>query len=275
MLFFTIFSSGAAAEEAIKQTEAATAPTDYQKVYFSYFGMYQGPGLSQPLGSGAIDSSTLTSQNEQNLQSQFKVDYFLTPEVFVGAVLNFQVNPLGGTAFQMLDSGFRVGHQKLIHTEHFNLMADFRVTAPLKPYNINNDEWIDFQSLQVLTYRIPKTKFTLGAVGFHTLQLYGNGLVSRPSNDPSSAIDLTLFFGPYVSYHLTDRVAALVSYELHPYHRVGASWDTWAADPADLAPGISWDITGDVNLQAQVLMYPSHFSFDTLGTMIYLYWQII
>jgi len=262
--------------EAIKQTETVIAPTEFQRIYFSYFGMYQGPGVANPGGRGAIDSSSLTYENgEQNLQSQFKLDYFLTPQIFVGAVLNFQLNPLGGVPAQMLDSGFRIGHQRLVHTDNFNLMADVRLTGPMKPDNIRNNELVDFQSLQVLTYNIPKTNFTLGMVGFHTLQIYGSSLRVLSSNDPGAAKDWNLFFGPYASYHLSQSLSALVSYDLHPYHRVGANWDTWAADPTDIAPGISWDITGDINFQTQILMYPSKFGWNTMGTMAYLYWQII
>ncbi len=264
------------AAEAIKQTETVNVPVEYQKIYFSYFGMYQGPSLSNPGGRGAIDSSSLTYENgEQNLQNQFKLDYFLSPNVFVGAVLNFQINPLGGTPIHMLDSGVRIGHQRIIHTDSLNLMADFRVTGPLKPENRRRNELVDFQSLQVLNYNIPKTKFSLGVVGFHTLQLYGSNLPILPSNDLGAAKDWNLYLGPYASYHLSNSFAAIVAYDVHPYHRVGANWDTWVSDPSDIAPGISWDITGDINFQFQVVMYPSQLRWDTLGTMAYVFWQII
>ena len=267
-----------AAEKGMSEiSEKVSTPADYQRLYFSYFGMYQGPSVANPGGRGSIDTSTLTyEEGQQNLQSQFKLDYYLSPHLFVGPVLNFQINPIAANSnFFMLDSGIRIGHTRIMHTANVNLLADFRITGPMKPENRRNDEIVDLQSLQVLTYKVPKTKLTLGIVGFHTLQLYGEARPVKSLDDLSAAKDWNLFFGPYVSYELSSTVSAVVSYDLHPYHRVGAKWDTWTSDPSDLSPGISWDITGDINLQTQFLIYPSQLRWDTVGTAAYLTVQFI
>ena len=84
-----------------------------------------------------------------------------------------------------------------------------------------------------------------------------------------------MYWAATVGYQFSPNFAAVLYYEMFPYHRVGAPWSTWANDPADIAPGVSWDITKTVNLTPQLLLYPSSLSLKTMGTIIYLSAKLI
>jgi hypothetical protein len=254
-------------DTSVATTQASTP----SRLSFSYYGVYQGPALSHPVNGGSIDSSTAEyADGEQNLANQFKLDISLSDNVFIGPVLNFQLDPFMGQGFYPLDSGVRIGHRQILHSDELNLMADFRVMAPLKPSYTKNDEVIDLQSLQVFTYKVPKTKLTLGVLGFHQFQAYGSGIPTRNPLDSRDPKDFNLYFAPNMSYQFTPALAAVLYYEMYPWHKVGAKWNDWSNDPSDIAPGISWDITADVNFTPQLLIYPGNLRWSTLGTVAYL-----
>lgn len=266
-------------EENIGETNAAVAaPSWHDRVALSYFGVYAGPALSRPGDGGTINTTTLDydDTSPQNLYSQFKLDYNLTPNVFIGPVVNFYLIPVPNQDhFQMSDSGLRIGHKQILHTDNLNLMADFRVMAPLRPSYRARDERLDLQSLEVFTYTLPKTKWTLGVVGFHYFQVYGGGAPTRDPLDPKDPRDLNMYFAPNVSYQFTKTVAATLYYELYPYHVLNGSWLSYSADPADIAPGINWDITPTLSINPQVLIYPSRLSWNTLSPLLYVSAKIL
>ena len=170
----------------------------------------------------------------------------------------------------MLDSGVRVGRKHLIHTENLDFFVDFRVMAPMQPSHRKNDEVVQLQTLQNLTYTVPKTKWTLGLLMFHEALAYGS---ARPYHDPKALDapnDFALYFSPNVEYQMTHSLAAVMYYEMYPVHHPGASFWTWTCTPADISPGLSWDITPSVNFSPQLLFYPSKLNANNMGTIAYL-----
>jgi hypothetical protein len=244
----------------------------YDRYALTYFGIYTGPPVAHPTRGGTIDTSSLEydGNQPQNLSNQIKFDFFLSPAIFVGPVLNFQLNPMAGQAFSMLDSGFRVGTNQLFHSGPWTLSGDFRVTFGMRPQYRDQDEILDLQSLQILTYDVPHSKLTLGVMGFHYYQIYGNGIATRDPQDPRDPRDLNLYFAPNLKYQFSLPVAAVASYDFYFYHLTGASWGSWGQDPSDLAMGVSWDITPNINVTPEVLIYPGKLGFDTMSSLVYL-----
>jgi hypothetical protein len=265
---------------ANQTTATESAPAQTPTWALSYWAVYSGPAISHPLSGGTINTSSLyyDSTSPQNLYNQFKLDYSLNDDIFVGPVVNFYFNPISGTGqqlFNMSDSGVRIGHRHIIHTDHANLMADLRIMAPLRPSYQANDELIDLQSLQVFTWDVPHTKWTLGVLGFHYYQQYGSGIPIKNPNLPGAARDLTMYVAPNATYQFAKTVGAVLFVEFYPYHVYNRSWLEFASDPMDIAPGISWDITPSLNITPELLMYPARFSFDTLSPLVYITWKII
>ncbi len=260
------------ASESAQTTTTVPAPSEQGPVSFSYFGTYVGPQMIQPLNKGSVNTTTLEYDEESPvyLNNQFKLDINLTSNLFVGPVVNFDMVPVAGKAFRALDSGIRIGHRNLIGRDDLSLMADLRVMVPLKKANRDNDEVVNLQSLQILTYKVPHTKLSLGFLGFHYYQIYGSNV---PTRDPSSADDpkdLTLYLAPNIAYQFTETLAGVVYAEFYPYHLVGADASTFVHDPMDISPGVSWDVTPNFNVSPQLLLYPSRLAMDTVGTIVYL-----
>jgi hypothetical protein len=222
-------ASSASPVGEIYSVETGTRSSDsYNRFALSYFGIYTGPPLAHPTRGGTIDTSSLEYDEgqPQNLASQIKLDFFLSPAVFVGPVLSFQLNPVTGQAFTLLDSGFRVGSNQWIHSGPWNLAGDFRLTFGMKPQCLEQNELLDLQSFQMLTYEVPHTKLTLGVMGFHYYQIYGAGIPTRDPQDPRDPRDLNLDFAPNLRYQFSQPVAAVVSYDFFFYHLTGASWSS-------------------------------------------------
>jgi hypothetical protein len=193
-------------------------------------------------------------------------------------VVNFYFNPISGTGqtlFNMSDSGVRIGDKQIYHSEHLNFMADLRVMAPLRPSYRANDEQVDIQSLQVLSWDVPKTKWNLGVLGFHYYQLYGSGVPIKNPMMANAPRDLTMYIAPNATYQFAKTVGATLFVEFYPYHVLNRSWFEFASDPMDIAPGISWDITPTINVNPQLLMYPARFSFNTLSPLVYITAKIL
>jgi hypothetical protein len=242
------------------------------KLSAAYIGIYAGPAISNPLGQGQIDSNTGYYDNSpQNLWNQLRLDYMVGDEGwFVGPMATFQIITSQGIQFLGQDSGARIGHKRIIHTDSLNLSADMRFFAPLKASTAIAGEVFSIQGTHNINWDIPKTRISLGLLGIHTYYfMKGNAPLSNPQ-DPNDPLDLQLYFGPNITYHLSDSFGVAVWGEIYPYHVLGAAWSDIRSYPADIAPGVTWDITPDVNLSPQILWYPSHPGFQGWGSIIYL-----
>ncbi len=252
-------------------------PTARAEYELNYFGIYAGGPLSSPTSKGTVSTSTLDydEYSPQYLFNQVRYDYYLSEDVIVGAVLNFQLTPSDHQTFMFLDSGLRIGHNRIFQIGNLKLLGDFRVMAPLKPSYRALDEKLDLQSLQVLVYDVPKTKLTIGILGFHYFQVYGSGAPIGDSHDPQAPRDLNLYFAPNLNYQFTQSFAGTLHYEIYPYHTAGASWDTFGTDPSDFAVGVNWNITPDISINPQIVLYPSRLNFDTMSSRVQLSAKIL
>jgi hypothetical protein len=242
----------------------------------SYFGVYSTPALASFTRSGTINTNTAQydSSAPQNLFNQFKLDYFLSPTLFVGPIVNFQIITEHGGDLLGQDSGARIGTKQLFHTDTMNYSADLRLYAPWKPSTRKAGELMSAQTVQNFTWDVPKSKFTLGVLQVHQYYQY-NGTALRDPLDSNTMDDVTLYFAPNVSYKLSKSFAATLWFEFYPHHILGAGIFDWSEYPTDIAPGVSWDLTENINISPQVLIYPGHPFIDTLSGIIYLSAKIL
>jgi hypothetical protein len=266
-------SSDTSAAPSVSATTAAptTAPPRWG---LSYLGIYAGPALTKPFGEGQINTNTAYYDGNapQNLYNQIKLDYYLDNDggFFIGPVANFEIVTSQGIQFLGQDSGFRIGHKKIIHTDSFNFSADLRFYGALKPSTAAQGEFFSPVFVHNMNWDIPHTKFSVGLLGIQTYYMFkGNSPIQDPLN-PNDPVDLQLYFGPNVTYHVSDSFGVAVWAEFYPYHLLGDAWNRIEFYPTDIAPGITWDITPDVNLSPQILVYPGNLTWDGLGSIIYL-----
>ena len=247
------------------------------KFSLSYWGMYSGPPAVNPLQAGTLSAATGNLQYDpsspQNLYNQLKLDYHLSQNVFIGPVLNFKYIPVYGKGAHMEDSGVRIGNSQLIHTDHLNLFADARIYAPTDPHTQSNGEIVSFVSLQFLTYEIPATKWTLGLLSFDTYGVYGSNIPVGMGTGGYPE-DAMVYLGPNISYQLTPSLALTTFVEFYMNHapNSGLAFNNLPATyaPMDIAPGVSWDITKQINISPQLVFYPEYPTLSSIGTVVYL-----
>jgi hypothetical protein len=240
-----------------------------------YYGIYAWPSLAAPSSRGTINTSTLIydETSAQTLTNQFKMDVNFDANWFAGAVVNFQIAPFDSTASYMLDSGVRFGNRHVLHDDQWNLSLDLRAMAPLRPQYTSRGEVIQLQSLQTLTYTVPHSKWTFTFYGYHTFQVWdGEHINEDPSTNPK---DFNLYFAEVLNYALSDKLSLTCYFEFYPYHRVGADWSSWTMDPMDISPGVTWSPTRAISISPQLLIYPTRFATDTIGTVVYLSAKLI
>lgn len=242
------------------------------RLSFSYFGIYTGPSLNQPLKSGGVNSNTglYDPTSLQNMQAQFRLDYSITPNIFAGPIIYTALVPFNSRFFNMYDSGVRIGHKQIIHTDTFNFSEDVRFLVALEDSHRAFDETFQVSTLQLINWQVSKN-ITLGFIGYHEVFFYGNSVPSFSPTDPNAPLDVELYVAPTFTYQLTKTLAATLYVEFYPVHVLGQKWDNWTTYPMDIAPGISWDVTPDINISPQLLFYPSHLTAESVGSIIYSY----
>jgi hypothetical protein len=242
------------------------------RLSFSYFGIYTGPSLNQPVNAGGVNSNTgvFDPTSLQNLQAQFRLDYSITPDIFAGPIIYVTLVPFNSRFFNMYDSGVRIGHKQIIHTDTFNFSEDVRALVALEDSHRFYDEKLQLATLQLINWQVSK-EITLGFIGYHQVFIYGNNTPAFSMTDPNAPLDIQMYVAPTFTYQFTKTLAATLYVEFYPVHIVGAKWNDWTTYPMDIAPGISWDVTPDINISPQVLFYPSHLTASSIGSIIYTY----
>lgn len=237
-------------------TNPARALSDI--VTLSYWGNYSGPEVINPTRLNPDASANPGKYGSQNLDGYFYGGYRITPDIYIGGLFAQQINPLAEKSFTIEDPALYMADTRLMHTANFNLFADFRGYIPTSTTSQGDGMITGVRFSQLGIYTIPKSRWSVGWYSF----IRGNFLGPSAVAD-ANAYYFEYYFAPLAMYQITQKVAFSFFSELVQYQHQAAN-DQYTYLPFDVEPGISIDLTKNLNLNPYVNFFPS--SSDILGT---------
>jgi hypothetical protein len=170
---------------------------------------------------------------------------------------------------------------KLVSHGDFNMLGDLRVYLPTAKYQQTNGEVFGIQTRVVPSYVIPNSRWTLAAIFYHQWTFHSDK-VDEVDPYAKNAFDSEIYAGPNVSYQLTPTLAFTALYEFDAVQLANTPVGTYISDThsfngyTDFEPGLSWDVTPNVNISPFLNMYPgSNMSLDTTSINVWFSFKLI
>jgi hypothetical protein len=244
-------------------TSKSTYEEIQEKVSLVYFGVYRGASLEdvgnahQPTPDGTLDPNS-----PQSVENLITGGYKLTPDLMIGAALHFNyfpsLNPSGkyGQDLQMLDPMLVISKANMIATSNFHLTGKVFFQFPFSSADIllmgNRNLAAAIIPTVVANYEVPGTKLTLGTYAYIRAYVPSAG-------SPEDAPTYKIYVAPYLSYQMTQTVAATLWVDLVQAQRKANTPFIGGIDnyAVDIEPGISWDITKFLTFNPILNIYPS------------------
>ena len=202
----------------------------------NYFGILFGPSVKNPSSYQPDPERTLKDQGRPLLlKNLVGLSYDVSEEISVTPTISWLWQPVLKHETSLEDPFLKVAHHSLVSFRNFNLYADARVHLPVSRISKENQQVMGLQTVQVLTYEIESSRFTLG--------LYGSGRYNVIQSEMGQGNDLELYLAPNISYQLLPHVALTLLYELRNNHVYGEKMFLLQNDEMDIEPGVSWDVT--------------------------------
>jgi hypothetical protein len=263
--------------------QAANGNSALSKWSVRFDSIYFGASVNDP---GGLNSPSDTNQDGGQgdrvfIRNQPALGYFINPNLLVGAVARIDVFPTHQVDYGFEDSYLRLQAPKLINHGNFNMVGDLRVYLPTAAYQQANGEIFGIQTRVVPSWIIPNSRFTLAAIIYHQWTNHSSKVDSVDSY-AKNAFDSEFYFGPNVSYQLTPTVALTALYEFDAVQLANTPFGTYVSDThsfngyTDFEPGVSWDVTPNVNISPFLNMYPgSNMSLDTTSINVWFSFKLI
>jgi hypothetical protein len=269
--------------ESNVDANALSGNQELSKWSVRFDSIYFGASVSDP---GGLNSPSDTSQDGGQadrvfIRNQPALGYFITPDLLVGAVTRVDLFPTHQVDYGFEDSYLRLQAPKLVNRGDFNMLGDFRVYLPTAQYQQNNGEVFGIQTRVVPSYVIPNSRWTLAMVLYHQWTFHSSK-VDEVDAYAKNAYDSEIYAGPNVSYQLTPTLAFTALYEFDAVQLANTPVGTYISDThssngyTDFEPGLSWDVTPNVNISPFLNMYPgSNMSLDTTSINVWFSFKLI
>jgi hypothetical protein len=221
------------------------APSLLSKISASYMNVFYGPSIDsmgtadQPVASAGAANVPLMMKN------YVTAGYKLSDDTTIAAVLYWRnfARQIKGSNFMMRDAYAKLSKGSLYKNGNYNVYGDLRLTAPT--YSVSQDQtFITSVGSKILqSYTVPNSRLTLALENYVEVRAFSD----RVKAGSLSGYDTELYAGPQLSYQITPTLAAWGLYELDTYHMVAGAGDRWVNEFTDFEPGLSWDITKNLN----------------------------
>jgi hypothetical protein len=214
--------------ESVVTPEEELAPGKFSAAYYAVF---YGPSLQHP---GSSLQATPSGDPDPNrpiiIKNFFNLGYSLTKDITLNGTAYWIHTPVKGHDLTLGDPSLRLAHNRLIHTDQFNIYADVRVHFAVTKPSRHADLLTSFQSFQITSYQFKNFPLSIGAYTSIKTNLYGK---------EGAGSDVELYFGPNLSYQLTPSIAFTLLYETGASHAYGDDTNELVADGSDLQPGLA------------------------------------
>jgi len=237
---------------------------EVDKMILRYDGLFQGAKVTDPVSR--IMPDPITGKDDPsgqiNINHNVSAGYQLSKSVALTAVLDCDSNAGTQTwkTFEMRDPWLRLAKTGLVKAGNYTLNADLRLFAPT---SIRSGSRSDVSAAGDRSETVANRNFTIGtktvsqlsipgsrfsAVMYNRVYVYSQTAFGE-LNQGSGGRQFRLYMGPELDYQISPKVTAWLLYEADGYHHSVAMKDgsRWEAG-TDLEPGISWDVTPNLNL---------------------------
>lgn len=211
------------------------------------------------------------------IRSNVGLGYKISPDLVAGAVARVDYLPKANNNTLWEDAYLRLMAPKLIDKGAFTAVGDLRFYVPTSHLSRMNGEETAIMTRFVPSYTPTGSRWTYGTIFYHTWYLR-DARVDSVDAYATNAWSSEFYAGPNVSYQMTPTVALSALYEFDAVRLSNANGffnytsDTHSSNGfTDFEPGVSWDITPNINLNPFLNMYPgSNFSLDTTNINVVL-----
>ncbi len=238
-----------ASTSVIKAQEVAPKK-NYNDILIRHDATLTGPNVStfdshvRGINGEFQETSTINIENWSYLGYRFSKDFSLA------AVAQYTYRPVLSQDITMRDPFIKAAFGNIINSDGFSLSGDLRAYLPTSRLSQDNKMVIGLRNSMGASYDIPGSRVSLGAATRIRLNTFSTELADKNQQD------IYFYLGPSVSYKISNTVSAVVLYEMQAGHYLGTSLSsTGAVDVTDLQPGISWDVTPNLNLNPFVNFY--------------------
>lgn len=259
--------------EAIEDQEMAEASdagntTELSKFFerFSmfYYGIFNGPPLQGKLSLQGTPDGVQDEDLPVQLKNWLGITYHLDNGYSITPTLYWLYTPVRGQRFEMLDPFVRFSNSKIIDNEWFNWYGDVRLHFPISNASRFSDLLAAIQTFHALTFLIGDSFMASLYTSFRYNYFGGQGIGN----------DVEIYFAPYLSYDVSERVSVTALYEMGASHFFGDSLGL-KGDGSNLQPGVTWKVSNSVMLNPYLNLYPSdNLSFRTTSFGMSVTWNL-
>lgn len=255
-------SANAAKTAAVAQSSASAAqvaPSLRERISVSSYALLWGPALSSisPGQSntkiGEVPDETGAPAGALNIDGQVKVAYKLNSSWKAAMAADLNYVPIMGHDITLLDPSVSISNGKLLSAANgnFTVSSDLRAYAPTSTGSQAKNQITQLRTNNSFKFQIPNSRWSLGVDT--TLRAY---LFSTGAKDGDSRSSFRAYAGPNISYQISPKLSAGFLLEGELAHRLG----TRGLSPKgsmDFEPGLSWDVTDNVNVTPFLNLYPT------------------
>ena len=235
-------SHAAAPAPTASTTSTETVPSLREMTWASYSGYFSGPSLANP-SIHTLDTSTGDMTDMEGVDHVFTLGVSLPKNKKIAITGNFRfLSEFGGAGNSVRDPWLALKNGSVYSNGKFNLSMDVRAYIPVTSYE---RLYTSIRTTQTATYQA-NSRITLG------MQSFLRGYVNRADLGGKNG---DLFVSAFSNYAINDKIALTAWSDLvqHFY--------TFGKDGVDLsaniALGVSYDITPRWNINPQLIMVPS------------------
>jgi hypothetical protein len=202
--------------------------------------------------------------SEDDLGDQAGRGYNITDHVRITPTAYWQWLPSAGGNYSVQDPFVKLSDDAIISEGNFNLYGDIRYHAPISNFSKAANITGSYQSVQVATYIPEGTRWMLNLFSSERAYTYG---------PQGYGNDFEVYIAPNIGYQITPKVQLTMLYETNLVHVYGNNPGTLEGDGTDLQPGVSIDLTNNINFHPYLSIYPSAPSIASTSVGALLYWQ--
>ena len=252
-LLATFFALPASAAEATVHSSSVGQVNESQEsedgnshAVMSYYAIFYGPSVQDPSLLQPNERGEQSADRPLLLKNYLTLGYDFNREVEMSATAYGTLVPVAGHSAVLHDPYLRIAFNSIAHTDKINLYGDVRLHLPTSTDSKNADLRSGIQLFQITSMIPSDSRFGFGIYTSERVNFYG------PAGNGS---DLVLYVGPNISYQVSNSIALTTLYEMGASHTYGD--ETWGLnnDGTDLEPGVSWDITPNLNVNPYLNIY--------------------
>lgn len=234
---------GMASAQAATNTSSTDSSSLIDDFVLQYKNELRGPSLTNPIKAKQPGDFAQNSGSNIEMKNYLTLGYEMNDEVRLDGVAYWRWQPVAEHKFTMRDPYLRLRDTNFAKIGDVSIYADARLLFPAYENSRKQDMIGGLASLQVASYTIPNSRFTVGMTFFEQYNVFSSNSVAQ-AND---GYFLELYGSPSVEYRISPTLAATGLYEAGGLHMVGKSFGL-TNTYSDIQLGVSWDPSPRVNV---------------------------